>query len=367
MTPVPQIDAPAGPGVKLISGRVLNQICAALRARTQLNAPGSSPKGKTPGATIGPGALPPATDGPYAPNRVYVVGPQFWARLLQQINGRKEASAPPGMVPAAAKSTTTTLAQIEDVLRKLTPVSPVKSGPAGYTLGGRPARVARLVIETESRAASASVCAMGESLETPGNFVTKTTDVSVFENGSITATVEASGVIQTWEAGEEPEACAELVYENDFDPELDYGEFVSSSYTEDLVSFETLLAAAITAAGTAAVVSASYSFEWPEPEWKAVSADGGYATGTGSTIGVTINISTATAAASTHRWRIRNAGDCTLRVAWRLLRSPGDVEIETGSITVGRGQTSDWIGPPAIGSDPSEHLEYSLKVRLGPY
>jgi hypothetical protein len=365
--PAPQIQTPAGAGARLLSGRVLNRICEALKARTQLNAPGAAPKGKTPGATSGPGSLPLVVEGAkFAPNRVYVVGPKFWARLLAQMNGRKDATQPPGVTPAGLASHSTALGQIEDVLRKLAPpANTLSAGPDGYRLPVVASRMASMRLEVEEKLAYASICSQGAA-STPDSFLIKLTTTDEWTNGSIISTIEASGVIQTWEPGGGPDECAALVYDTNFDPEFDYGELVESTSEEEVTSHATVFAAAISAANEATPVVTTHSWEWLEAAWRATSDPGAFSHAVGSlvTVGV-FTFGGADVRAVTHRWRLVNTGAATLRASWELRNATDAVE-EDGALTLGVGQTSDWVEPPAISSAVSLHYQIT-RLRVGPW
>lgn len=118
-----------------------------------------------------------------------------------------------------------------------------------------------------------SPCVLGESTEDPSNYVVETVETQTYENGTIHITNTAAGDVKTWFEGGAPDACAEVEVTNDADPELDYGNFISTSTAESVtLSKESVAAAAVAkAAGDPAPDTAVEEYSWYSASWQLVS------------------------------------------------------------------------------------------------
>ena len=220
--------------------------------------------------------------------------------------------------------------------------------------------VASLTIERQVKVISGSICIERLSTESPGNYVIKTVTTDEYENGAVTSSVEASGVIQTWEEGETPDACAALIYDSDFDPEFDYGAFESSSFEETLVSYADFYSDVITAMLALSETSESTTNTWTSDEWAAASDA---VTGWKAVLVPTIGVVGSTAGSMS--WRAVNDGNVSIQVYWELQKVVDDSVVSDGDFTLDLGQASSWFGPPTALPDPEEALNYKIiRIRI---
>lgn len=224
--------------------------------------------------------------------------------------------------------------------------------------------IARLLVAVEGRKITAFACVFtAESIENPGNFVISQTTTTHYANGDVIYTSAASGVINTFEPGETPAECAALENTTDYDPEFDYGAFVSDEVTEETMPFDDLFAAAMSAFATASVETATQSYEWLPDTWSTISAEGGFADdiddpynpGNFGPSGHRWNGDAPTYSevfVTSTRWRATNTGTCSMIITWQRVTIFGATVLTTDTITLAPGETSDWIGPPTIPTAP---------------
>lgn len=366
ITPVPLDKQPGSPGGRLVTGRWLNRVVEALRARTPLNAAQSTPAGYS-GAAKNGGAPPPkqATRGRYDPDRTYVLSAGWFDKLQADLRARTpldEASRVSGGFAGSARG-------IRAALRCMDWISPeVVSAtmPAGFRMPAPLDLVARLRIEVETKLVRADMCALSKDWEA-GEFVTKETTVSTYEHGVVTNTVTAGGNIRTWAEGAEPDECAAPVYASDRDDEVEYGDFLSSDYHEDRTAFSTVWDAAIAALPDVAATAVADEWAWPKSLWPSVSAPGGFDGYSLGSYGVGSVLALESLFADTSRWRAHNLGNCDIELVWDLLDS-ANVSTGTDSLVLRAGATSDWQPAPTLDSDPANRRVLTLSaVHLGPY
>lgn len=369
MKPAPKARQTSAPGARLVSGRLLNQICEAIQARTPLNAGQSTAQGHS-GA--GKEGAAPARDAQvqarFDAGRTYVVPASTLAKMAADLRARTVSD---GVVRDAAMNAT---AQgITALLRAIEWVSPeamIASTPDGYRLPVDKPRVGKMQIQWENKQLYADMCSISVDAGTQ-EYVTKQTTVNVFENGTVTLVTSAGANVRLWSPalGESPTSCDDVEYTNDTVDGFDYGAFVSSSYDEIRHPFSEVCEAAVAALSGATMSPATHDFTWPEDEWAAKTAPGGWSYGLGN-IGCRINLDSTAGLtmATTFRWRIKNTGQCHIKLFWeRRLESDGSV-LTSGSLDIARGRTSDWQAPPAASSDPSEIIYVTLAaIQLGPY
>lgn len=226
--------------------------------------------------------------------------------------------------------------------------------------------IARLTIERQVKAINGSICANGASTESPGNYRISETTVDVYENGTVTSSVTASGVIQTWEEGDTPDACADLVYDSDFDPGFDYGALESSSFTETLVSYADFYSEVITAMLALPETLESSTTTWTLDEWAAASdATTGWKAVLAPYIGVTGSEGADNCVAGSMRWRAVNDGTRDIRVYWSLVKAVDDSVVTSGDFTLAPNEVSDWFGPPTALPYLEEAVKYKItRVRI---
>lgn len=229
---------------------------------------------------------------------------------------------------------------------------------------------ARLEWDVEISIGYATLCSLGVSFDSPGNWVVGWVVTNNNTLGSWVNTATASGVVRAWGGDEtEPSECAEVVYTSTEDPEFDYGDYVSTDYSETLVAFEDIFPDAISAVEVLGEVASSGA-EWPSENWKNVSngtipfgAFLGHVKVYHTANGIFLN----QAYALSTRFRLRNAGDCPMLVDYGFYGSglPGGATDVTYSTTLGIGQTGDWITAPAIDLDPDKYRTAEIRrVRL---
>jgi len=173
------------------------------------------------------------------------------------------------------------------------------------------------------------------------------------------STVEASGVVQDWAPGETPDACADLVYDTNFDPEFEYGELQDSSVDEELLSFDAFFSGLISAMLATAAIQESGSFSWPAAEWAAASDAGtGFAAALG-VVGVSLGVDDIGSATS-QRWRCVNRGTEPIEVFWELRKAVDASVVAGGSFTLQPRDVGAWIGPVTADPDPEEVVRYYI-------
>ena len=227
----------------------------------------------------------------------------------------------------------------------------------------QPSLTASLTIERQVKAIRGLICRERISMVSPGNHVIKTVTTDSYANGSVVSSVEASGVIQTYEEGETPDACAALVYDTNYDPEFDYGEFEDSNLDETLVSYADFYGQVIAAMLALPETLESVTSSWLPDEWAAASdAMTGWKAVLTPYIGVTGDSDNCSAGSL--RWRAINNGTVSIRVYWEL-QKPDSSVVSDGDFTLGLGQASSWFGPPTALPDPEESLKYKItRIRI---
>ncbi len=225
--------------------------------------------------------------------------------------------------------------------------------------------LASLTIELQVKSIFGSICIERLSTESPGNYVIKTVTTDEHENGTVVSSVEASGVIQTWEAGETPDACAALVYDSDFDPEFDYGDLESSSFVETLVSYSDFYSDVLSDMLALSETPHASTHTWLPEEWAAASdAVTGWKAVLGH-IGVIGAEGADNCTAGSMRWRAVNDGNVSIQVYWELQKVIDDSVVSGGDFTLDPGQASSWFGPPTALPDLEESLKYKItRIRI---
>lgn len=367
MKSAPLVSQDGGPGARLMTGRLLNQIMDAVRARTALNAERSTAQGYDAKGASGAAAPPPRMRAPqraaFQPGRSYVVQPSFFEKLAADLAARTPMGWRAGATPGP-EATAAGLRDLMELIRRLSPDAATVSMPQGFRLpGSEGQRTAGLRIEIQTRICYADQCVLAVDAGTQQFEIVQTT-VNVYEHGSVTATATASGDIRAWAPGDDPDACAAPVYDNDRDLGFDYGAFLSDSYDVTYAPWSGVWEAAV--AGLASVTPAASAtlFTWAESEWRAVSASAW-----SSTVGYVGVIPAADLpfSATTVRWRLINEGQCALGVTWQH-RGPGGTLLTSGTIRLPRGATSEWQEPPTLIADPDELRLVTLSgIDIGPY
>lgn len=200
MIQVPRIHLP-GKGVHLITGEKLNQLCAALQARTQLDADDASPQGTTGQDLTGIGPKIPRFRARFDPRRSYVLSPGFLDRLCAAIRARSPLAAaaidatgwdlggssitPPRPRPSSTRSGI--LSQV-DALQAITPRDTAQTDPLGYRFPPppRPPRQARIVLELWPQWAEGWLCA---GIVNAGKIYSQEEIVAIYDEGTITTTI----------------------------------------------------------------------------------------------------------------------------------------------------------------------------------
>lgn len=365
MTPVPQARQTSMPGARLIKGALLNRIAEALQARTPLNAKSATAKGYTGAAKQG-GM--PAQGGQALPRydaqRTYVIARSFVQRLAEALRARLPSDGVTRTAPIQA-----TAAGIEALLRALDTVTPaafVASAPAGYRLPSGVERVAIMTLEMESKAVLADMCSLSVHMLAE-TYVVKETTVNTFEHGTQTITLTAAGNIRTWQPGDTPTSCEGAVYEAGSTEGL--GDFVSSAFTEETQPFSAVREAAVAALAGAPATATEEEFQWPESLWQATTVPGAWShllgyIGCSPSVGDDAPIRDA----ATLRWRIKNTGQCHIKLFWERRLAEGDDLVTDGTLNIPQGATSAWQSPPDASADPSERIYVTLSaIQLGPH
>ncbi len=228
---------------------------------------------------------------------------------------------------------------------------------------------ARLEWEIELFEGNATICVLREAnyLINPGNWVISETTTQTFTEGAWTDTLTASGVVSAYGPDDPPPSeCAEPVFTTTQDDGTDYGDFVSSEYSEELVPFSSLASHAIAAVGL--LSSSDDVAEWSSVNWRDVSTGViPFSSGMG-TVGVYTDV-TGGAAVSV-RFRLHNRGSCAIRINCGHYGSgvAGGASDLDQDITLSRGASSAWIEAPAINTDPAKYRTAAIRrVRIGRY
>jgi hypothetical protein len=384
MRPAPQLRIPQGAQTVLISGRKLNEIMTALKARTPLNTASAGAQGVRGVAATGAAGVAALDGRRYDPARNYFLTAAFLESVSTAPSPPDSPPRPPPVTRAAsapgraahsrrchasppARRVPSATAK---ALALITPRQPAESGPGGWTQEV-PSRTARLALEIETKVSRALICAEARPAEE--DYILEAVDTNVFENGSVVATTTHSGVVQLFETEADLEDCAVPDFTTTFDPGFDYGGFVDSSYEVDTSSFADLRAAAIAGLTGIAAVAAEQAYEWPEAEWRETSLAPGLISGVGL---LSIGATTAdayypqpwSAAAHWARWRMHNRGQCVARVNYEVRKVVSGDLVSSGVLNLARNAVSDWWTPPALDTSPAERIAVTFpRVRLGPH
>lgn len=228
---------------------------------------------------------------------------------------------------------------------------------------------ARLEWEIELFQGNATICVLREAnyLINPGNWVISETTTQTFTEGAYTDTLTASGVVSAYGPDDPPPSeCAEPVFTTTQDEGTDYGDAVSSEYSEELVPFSSLASPAIAAVGL--LSSSDDVAEWSSVNWRDVSTGViPFSSGVG-VVGISIDVSGSQAVSV--RFRLHNRGSCAIRVNCGHYGSglSGGASDLDQDITLSRGASSAWIEAPAINSDPLKYRIAAIRrVRIGRY
>lgn len=232
----------------------------------------------------------------------------------------------------------------------------------GFLVRRKGPDIAHLVIEQETKTINGLICIERLSTESPGNFVIRTDTTQAYENGTVTSSVIASGVIQTYEPGDTPDACAALEYPTDFDPGFDYGAAVGDPVIDEtLVSYADFFSDVITA-----MLALTDSLEigantWLPDEWAAASdVVTGWKAVLVPTIGVVGSEGADNCVAGSMRWRAVNYGTVSIQIYWELQKTIDDTVVTSGDFTLAPRDVSDWIGPPTATPDLEESVSYKI-------
>ena len=229
--------------------------------------------------------------------------------------------------------------------------------------------------EVEESWGKVLVCTLGESAQTPGNYVIVSTLTYEYTDGSYDDISAASGVTRAYGPDDAlPAACDAIVYSTTYDPPQDgYGSFIGTTTTETLVSFETLRSSAVNALGVEQV--SKQSQEFPKSTWQDVSTEVTpfiMSLGVGSGLGLIASIYSNFGDVSVYslRFRLKNRGNVSLRVNCGFYGSGntgGATDIES-VINLSPGGTSVWQEVPSIDPDPAKFRTAEIRrVRIGSY
>lgn len=234
---------------------------------------------------------------------------------------------------------------------------------AGVYIRRRGNRTASIAITRRPWSGHGKACFVNLPDPPEDGYWTEVVVTNTYANGSYTETTTASGAIQGIGPDGTFDDCDDLDYVSTFDPEFDYGAFVSTSQTETLVTWDDVVAAALAAVDDAGYDEAGYTDSWSETNWEAASAvvrseligtsssELGYIYGPGGGAFGGWNISIP-------RFRITNTGQTRLIVEITHTRV-SDSTVETPDpISVAPGATSDWITlrEPAAGEVWNTHI-----------
>lgn len=370
----PRLTVSGGGGTLLMKGSALNALLDATRRRTPL---------KT--GDVGLTRLPPALPKSLPAGKTHFFSPAFLQKMNTALAGRQPQVAagtgPQGFRPGAggaprrpAKLSTRpgSVPESLSVLRRMTPRQYGSSSPQGWT--AQPEREARATLEVQTKSRWAAICALSGDATEERHLLSFIRTVT-FTEGSFTESSESSRRVQTYEAGGTPaDSCDLPEYENTFDPEFDYGEFVSDETEPEYRSFTNLRSDAIAALGD--WVTEEYLFRYEAKHWRSVSEaelleDGTWAGDEGSFHSVTwrqgswmegiVDSDRAPyhAAAARVRWRLKNEGPVWIRLVLTSRNLDGDLEDED-EITVAPGHVTEW----ADSGTPSTDLNFTRDLRL---
>jgi hypothetical protein len=200
MIKTPQIKI-ASDGVHLMTGRRLNELVAAVQARTQMDPANVGPRGMTGRNPKGGGPKIPKFRQRFDEHKTYVLSEGFLSRLTQAIHMRTPREAggmdargwdadgggiKPQMVTAGSSGGA--LKDVLEAIERLTPRDAAETGPQGYRFAPdpRPPRRATIILRTQARWAEAFYCT---GIFNSGQIYSTKTITAVYQNGTIVTTI----------------------------------------------------------------------------------------------------------------------------------------------------------------------------------
>lgn len=218
----------------------------------------------------------------------------------------------------------------------------------GLHLRRRESRTAELEVWVQDRHGHGKACFYVLPEDIADGYITVRVETYEFENGSYTITSTASGAVQGIGPDGTFTECAELVIEDTFDEEFDYGAPTGSSVDDTTVAWDSVRAAALGAIADAGAPELRWNPTFPEADWEAASAprdqfitgtsssDWGYIYGEGSLAGWNIYAP---------KMQLVNTGAAALEIEVTFTRRSDEHE-EVGTVSLPRGATSDWLPWP---------------------
>ncbi|WP_395737416.1 hypothetical protein [Prosthecobacter sp.] len=346
MIKTPQLKIGPGGGTCLMTGEKLNQLVAAVQARTQMDAKEAGPKGVAGHNPKGGGPKLPPFKQRFDAGKVYVLTPGFVDRLVNAVLARvpREAASmdksgynPGGAgihprMPVASASGGA-LKQLVEVVQSLTPRDAAGMGPQGYYFAGpeRAPRNASIRLQTQARWCEGWFC---NGITNAGNIYTTRTSVAVYQFGTITTTTTQGSIgPHLWNPITNPVrySCTTPTSTDDRTPGFNYGTGPSSntiSYS-GAVTLTDALAAATGNVEWDGTTTDQHTWNWGE--YSAVPSTSGYSL----SLANYARFATGDYMVRIPQYRWRNLGNLHVGIRW----SEGG---STRHITLAPGQDSTW-------------------------
>jgi hypothetical protein len=227
----------------LMTGRALNQLIAALQARTQIDAGDIGPRGMTGSNPKGGGPkIPRVKRGRYDDARTYVLSPALLARLEAALGMRtprgagsmdargwdldEDGSSSPG-IPHAARDGGS-LKAVQEAIQRASPRGTAETNPQGYRFPPPPRapRSASVLLEIQDRWAGAKYCT---GISHGGELFDTYQQVSTYTNGTITTTTTQPDPGPHVYTSTIPDySCPSTTVDDNEDPHKDYGELLNT-------------------------------------------------------------------------------------------------------------------------------------------
>jgi hypothetical protein len=341
MIKVPEINI-ASNGAHLMTGQRLNELVAALQARTQLDATEAGPQGMR---GINPGGsavkIKPFR-AQFDPKKTYVLSPAFLQRLDAAIKARtpREAASLDGSgwsvggagvdVPMRKPGADgAALKEMLGAVQSITPRDTAETGLMGYRFkdASRSPRQAALTLQTEDQWAEAFFCA---GISQPGVLYTTHTFVNVYAHGTITTTATQTDIGPHVVSPADPTrfTCPAITIHDDRVAGRDYGSEISGSDSySGAVDEASALSVAEGAIAPNGTVEDVYVWMWgefsPPPDTSTYAHD----------LARYISPSLGDYIFHQPRYRWSNTGKLHIGVHWKEGGTPRSIVVAPGEIT----------------------------------
>lgn len=205
----------------------------------------------------------------------------------------------------------------------------------------RTRRVAGLKLWLQLRYGVAQVCAINIASPSEDGYTTEEVDTFTYTLGSWSDTASRSGDITGGGPGDTLPDCDDIDYSSTYDPNFNYGDFVSASASDTVVSWDAATAAAAAAMDNDGAESLEWDVTWEKAQWRAASEEirsFWFATSSLQLASGYIGVQY-----TRPKFKIENTGDTQLVVQAEHVRLSDSQTESLWDIVVDPGETSDWI------------------------